>query len=64
MNIEEYYHIAKNSLDQGMIKLNTDQDDAAIDCFVTAGSAVREILDHAWRLKCKAALAAKPPGGS
>lgn len=64
MIIEDHFNSAKNMLDRGMIKLNTDQDDAAIDAFAAAYSAVREIIDHAWRLKCEKALSAKPPKGN
>jgi len=61
MNIEQHYTNAKNNLELAMVKLNTDQDDEALEAFVSAYSEVRELLDHTWRLKCNKALAAKPP---
>jgi len=61
MNIEHHYNNAKNCLDLGIVKLNSDQDDSALEAFASAYTEVRQLLDHTWRLKCKRALAAEPP---
>jgi len=61
MEIREHYYSSKNMLERGMVDLNKNDEDAAIIAFVAAASAVRELLSHTWSLKCKKALAAKPP---
>lgn len=64
MEIRTHYNEAKRFIDLGMIKLNSDQDDGALNAFAAAYTEVRELLDHAWRLKYKKALESAPPGGN
>jgi len=61
MTIEEHHKSAKNMLDRGIAELRASHYDSAINFFIAAASAVRQILEHTWRIKCEKALHTKPP---
>lgn len=61
MNILDHYNSAKKMLDRGIREVESNHEGSAINFFVAASSAVRELTDHTWQLKCNKALAAKPP---
>lgn len=62
MKIEEHIEFSKKALDLGVESIASNDFEVAIHCFASAYSDVRQLMDHAWRLKRQAALAASPPG--
>lgn len=62
MNIENHVENSKKALDLGRERIATGDFDTAIQLFASASSDVRELINHAWRMKHGAALDASPPG--
>lgn len=62
MNIDDHIENSKKGLDLGRERIASGDYDSAIHLFASAYSDVRELMEHAWRMKRKDALAANPAG--
>ena len=62
MNIENHVYNSKKALDLGQERIASRDFDSAINLFAAAYSEVRQLMEHAWRMKREAALAAQLPG--
>ena len=60
MNIENHVVNSKKAIDYGQAKLNAGDFDSAIRLFSSAYSDVRQLMEHAQRMKRKAVLAKYP----
>lgn len=62
MKINEHFENAKKALDLAQDNLNAGNFVSAIQLLASSYSDVRELMEHAWRMKREAALCASPPG--